>query len=252
MDALILAGGTGAKEITAGNEWQEEALIPVGDRIMVDFVVRALEDVPEISRIAVVGPQEQLQEYYQERDNLLLAPAGEDQLASLLQGLEVLKPQGLLLVATGDIPLLTPQAVSDFLGLAKQRGSKDLYYPIIEKKTAEAAYPGVKRTYIPLKEGTFTGGNLFLVRAEIILPALEKGRRLVALRKNPLGLARVIGWDVIIKFLLKRLDVGEVERRVSKLLNLDGAGIVSAYPEIGVDVDKPSDLELVRSLLTKK
>jgi len=56
MDALILAGGTGAKEITAGNEWQEEALIPVGDRIMVDFVVRALEGVPEISRIAVVGP----------------------------------------------------------------------------------------------------------------------------------------------------------------------------------------------------
>jgi 2-phospho-L-lactate guanylyltransferase (CobY/MobA/RfbA family) len=40
-----------------------------------------------------------------------------------------------------------------------------------------------------------------------------------------------------------------LEQKVSDMLDLKGAVVVAPWPEVGVDVDKPSDLELVRSIL---
>jgi hypothetical protein len=62
-------------------------------------------------------------------------------------------------------------------------------------------------------------------------------------------LSRQIGLLFILKFLLKRLSLSEVELQFSKLLSIKGKAIVLDYPEIGIDVDKPSDLELVRKIL---
>jgi hypothetical protein len=48
------------------------------------------------------------------------------------------------------------------------------------------------------------------------------------------------------------LEVTEIEARVEEILGMKGAGILSLYPEIGVDVDKPSDLALARALLAEE
>ena len=45
------------------------------------------------------------------------------------------------------------------------------------------------------------------------------------------------------------LRVTEIESRVEEIVKVKGAGVISLFPEIGVDVDKPSDLELVRAIL---
>jgi hypothetical protein len=38
------------------------------------------------------------------------------------------------------------------------------------------------------------------------------------------------------------------ERRVSELVGVRGRAVISDYPEIGVDMDKASDLELIQEL----
>jgi hypothetical protein len=45
--------------------------------------------------------------------------------------------------------------------------------------------------------------------------------------------------------------VGEFEKRVQEILGFEPRVILGASPEIGVDVDKPSDLELCRRILAK-
>jgi hypothetical protein len=45
------------------------------------------------------------------------------------------------------------------------------------------------------------------------------------------------------------LRISMLERAVSRMLDAKVAAVVSAYPEIGEDVDKPSDLEVVRRIL---
>ena len=67
----------------------------------------------------------------------------------------------------------------------------------------------------------------------------------VAMRKNPLKLSRLLGIKFIVKFLFNRLTLAEIEERVRLILGFRGVGVVSPYPEVGIDVDKPQDLALV-------
>jgi hypothetical protein len=54
-----------------------------------------------------------------------------------------------------------------------------------------------------------------------------------------------LGVGFVIKFLLRLLTLAEAERKVSQLLGMiKGVVVISKYPEVGVDIDKPNDLEL--------
>jgi len=48
------------------------------------------------------------------------------------------------------------------------------------------------------------------------------------------------------------VSIPELEKRVSKILGINVKAPILPYPELGVDVDKPSDLEFCRSFLEKK
>ena len=68
-------------------------------------------------------------------------------------------------------------------------------------------------------------------------------------RKSPFKLAKMLGPKFIFKFLLRRLTIEELEERISSLIKAKGKAVVTSYPEIGMDVDKNSDLELARKML---
>jgi len=255
VDAIVLAGGlsNGLEEEAA--EWPNEALIPIGSRPMIDYVVAALRQTAAIDRIVVAGPIAELNRVLGEQPGLLLAEGGATAIQTLQLGLRRLFPEGIqphtpqwVLVATADIPLLTVAAVQNFLELCRKRAG-DLYYPIVSREQNETHYPGVKRTYVMLREGAFTGGNLVLVDGRVIAPCAQLAEQIVARRKNPLALSWLLGLGFVIRFLLRRLSIAEVESKASRLLGIRGVAVVSGYPEIGVDVDKPSDLLLVRRIL---
>jgi hypothetical protein len=147
--------------------------------------------------------------------------------------------EGRVLVATADIPHLTPEAVRFVLERAPEAA---LVYPIVPKEAVEARFPGNRRTYARLKEGTFTGGNLLLLDKALFFQALPLARRVVALRKRPLALARLIGLDILLKLLLGRLSLPELEARARRILGVEARALVTPHPEVGVDVDKEEDL----------
>lgn len=246
VDGVVLAGGRQGKGKKLGGEM--EALLPIGGRPMVAWVLKALKDSGCLKDLVLVGPKELAE--LAEAERALLVPAGPTAVESALNGARVLTGAEWILLATADIPLLTPEAVRDFLDRC-QKVEADLYYPIVTRESSEAAYPGVKRTYVRLKEGTFTGGNMALIRGSALPVCAVRGQKLVALRKSPLALGRQVGIAFVIKFLLNRLTLAEVERRFSELLGVRGVGIITPYAEIGVDVDKPSDLELARKVLSR-
>lgn len=245
FDAIVLAGSS-----QTGSLQPNRALIPIGEKLMVQYVVTALKEAPSVGRIAIVGPVDELKAIYGEHPRIVLAEQGDTQISTLLNGVKALRPkdEDRIIVATSDIPLLSSEAVEDFLQQCAQREG-DVFYPIVPKEINERRYPGVKRTYVRLRDGVFTGGNLFLIRAGIIEPCAAKAEELVRLRKSPLALSCQIGPLFIVKYLLHRLSLRETEMKFSKLLGIRGYGIISNYPEVGIDVDKPSDLELVKRIL---
>lgn len=248
VDAVVLAGAPNDGPLQEVSDLPYEALIPMAGRPMVCYVVDALEEAPQIGRIVVVGPQEVRSVLRSSTEMVVSAGSLVDNIQA---GLAYLAPTRPVLVVTSDIPLITAEAIEDFIHRCKQVEA-DLYYPIVSKEVNELHYPKVQRTYVTLKDGTFTGGNMVLLQPEILAKCEEIISRAVGMRKKPVQLSRMLGLRFIIRYLLKRLEMAEIEDRAGMILGFSGKGIVSPYPEVGIDVDKPSDYHLVQDKLLER
>ena len=245
-DAIVLAGGENTR-LQDGGKTPYEALVEIAGQPMVLFVVQALAQSSQVERIFVVGPAALNRNRFPGATTVV--PGGETIIDTIRRGMQALGHQRQVLVATADIPLLTAAAVEDFISRCQEKQA-DLYYPIVRKEANEQRYPGTRRTYVKFREGTFTGGNIFLVNPAIVPRCLPQAERLIAYRKKPFQLARLLGWGFVCRFLLGCSDLLSVEKRVEELLNIRGAVVQSPYPEVGIDVDKPSDLAMVRRLFS--
>lgn len=251
VDAVVLAGARNEGPLKEVSDAPLEALIEVGGRPMLAHVLEALRQTGQVGTVAIVGPREELAAAgdWVRWDHIRFPGDAGSLPANLKLGLDSLATQRPVLVVTSDIPLITPEAVVHFLRACAQEEA-DVYYPIIRREDSEARYPGVTRTYARLREGEFTGGNLALLSPAMVArhgPVLE---RAMALRKNPLALARLFGFGLFVKFVLGRLSVLDVERRFEKAFQVRAQAVLTPYPEVGLDVDKPSDLALVRQIWT--
>jgi CTP:molybdopterin cytidylyltransferase MocA len=236
MKALVLAGRR-----VAGQD-AYEAQVRISGRPMVEYVVQAVRDHPAVTVVRVVGP-------VVAAPGVESLPGGQSLWESVERGLAGWDPDERVLVATGDIPLLTTAIVDEFLRRAPEEG--DMIYPIVPQEAVRARLPGVQRTYVRLRDGVFTGGNVFLVRPRVVPRVRHRAERLVAHRKAPWRLAQDLGALFLVRFLLGRLALDEVEEAARRYLGITGAALVFPYAEVGIDVDKPSDLERVRAELAK-
>lgn len=249
MDALILAGATNSGALRKVSPVEFEAEIEIAGRPMLDYVIGALKSVPNINRIIVVAPESVISESMKEKISFLVN-RGESLDESLTNGLNALEVEEPVLVVTSDIPLITREALEDFLTRCNSRQG-DIYYSFVSKEMNDQKYPGVQRTYVKLREGVFTGGNLALISPRILREHIDTLKKAALLRKRPLQLCAMLGWKYLFKLLAGKLTIREIEERVAKIFQFKAVGIISPYPEVGIDVDKPSDLLLARKVLSK-
>ena len=246
VDALVLSGGKTSEKITFSNA-PVRGLVEIKGKPMLDYIFVALKNTSSIDRIVLVIPSFVTAQNWGSRIEVVV---GDGSISQNIQvGLDRLDSDKPVLTMAADIPLITPQAIEDFLARCEKKQA-EIYYPIIPRKEVEEKFPGSKRTYVSLKEGTFTGGNLALIIPSIIRRNASLMEDVYRLRKSPLRLSRILGFKFILKFLTRRLSLEEVEKVASELIKAKGCAIIAPYPEIGVDVDKDIDLITVEKLLT--
>ena len=249
MEAIVLGGGLATGPLKAAGGTLYEAGIPINNRPMVEYILKVLEEMEEVEKVlAVIHPGIITPEGWAK---VQILPPGERMIDSLIGAVQQVRPADYVLVDASDIPFITKEAIRDFLARCRQRPA-EVYYPFVPKQVVRAKYPATKRTYVRLKEATVTGGNIFLVRPQILLAYRDRIEQAIALRKQPIKLCRLLGLKFLLKFFTGQLRVAEIEARVEEILQVRGAGILSMYPEIGVDVDKPSDLLLARAILEQE
>ena len=91
-----------------------------------------------------------------------------------------------------------------------------------------------------------------MLMAKKIMPQGQQvAREIFARRKSPLKLCNWLGWSFIIKLLLHRLTIADAEKRTSELLHINCKAIITRHAGIGMDIDKPADLELAAQYVTK-
>ncbi len=243
-NAVILAGGkTPWLQKTVGTNIR--ALAPLGGRRIIEYIIAALDQSGMVGRIIVAVDRSQWEAAVLPPRAELVSVSSSSMPETAVAAAEVLPPDGKILFVCDDIPLLSAAAVRDFL-LQAEQSNADAYYPIIPAADCEIAFPGAERTYVSLPDGKFTGGNIMLLNATILPGGLATARDIFARRKKPLELCAWLGFGFVLKFLLRRLTLADVEQRASKLLGIRGKAIISHYPELGMDVDKEADWQLLK------
>lgn len=248
VNVILLAGAANTGPLRDVSPVANEALIDIGGKPMVQYVIDGLRQSAEVKRIVIVAPPGELEPHVMGQ-NLEFVPSAGHIIDNIVNATRVLPQDEQILIATCDIPLINGEIIDGLIALCREKPA-DLYYPIVEKSVGEKKYPYVKRTYVHLREGTFTGGNLFLVNPAVVESTAEKARSFLDYRKNPLKMVSLIGWSFLLRYLLfKNLTLAELEKKVSDMWQLRGAVVICPWPEVGIDVDKPSDLQLARAVL---
>jgi molybdopterin-guanine dinucleotide biosynthesis protein A len=246
VNAVVLAGGP-ADDISALEPGApNKAFIRIAGMTLVERTLRGVRSSSRIDRIVVVAPPAA-----HGHDGLALADEccadGERIGDSLRSGLSHFPPDDLVLVAASDLPILSAEAVDDFCAQALSL-DPDIAYGCVERTVHLASYPLVPHTWARLREGTYCGAGLIAMKPRAV-PELQRFiERLGAARKNPLQLASIFGWDVLLRFALRRLSMQSAERRASQILRLRACAIVTPYAEAAVNVDRVSDVELANQL----
>ena len=251
IDVVVLAGGVDDGEIAAQTGTIHRPLLEVGGKPILQHVLAALGGAPSLDRVALVAPEPVLAI----ADNLVVdipVVAGPGILDNLLLGLEALASSARtgavpehVLVITGDLPLVTAASVEDFLARSLAL-SADVTYPIIPKAFSEAKFPEGKRTYVRLREGTFTGGNATVMTRAFADNSRDLIARLYEYRKSPVKLAALFGPGFLLKLVLGRLTLPALEARASAIVRGRVRAVVTEFAELGFDVDKMDDLRVAR------
>ncbi|MCZ8369075.1 MAG: nucleotidyltransferase family protein [Porphyrobacter sp.] len=252
--ALVLAGQRpGVDRLAAHFGREAKALIPVAGVPMLARVLRALADTPQIARIIVMA---------QDAPTLLEDPAlawtkGDGRIQPRVSGrtisgsvlAAVQDPAvGLpVLVTTADNVMLTPATVAEFVAGA---GASDVSVAFVERGNLEAAVGPNKRTWLAFRDGAFTGANLFALTGPSSTNALRFWEKVEADRKSVLRLAAHFGLVLMVRLLLRRMDLSAALAAAGAKLGASAAPVVLSDGRMGVDVDKHEDHTLAERLLT--
>lgn len=243
--AVVLAGGDAGDRLAADAGVEAKALLPLGDRPLGAYVLEALRASGVISKVFYVGPTNgRLAGLYD-----VALPGGARMVDSLSLGLGAALTEAAgerLLLLGADIPWVTGEMIERFVrgaaAATTPQGPASLVYPVVTEAAARSQFPHQERTYARLRNGRFTGGNLVLLRREVVPRLLPQIDRVFRARKNPFALAGIVGVDVLLALALGRADIARLERRVGEILGAPVRALVTEDAALAADVDTPAQL----------
>lgn len=255
MDAVVIAGGIPQPgeplyPLTIG---KPKALLEIGGKPLAQWVLDALGGAKLVDHVVLVGLSAETGLACSKP--LAFLPNQGGMIANILVGIrEVLQfnPEAKqVLVVTSDIPAITSSLV-DWEVETAQEADVDLCLTLIKRQVMEARYPGSRRTYVRFKGIDVCVGDVNVLHSSAVSANMEIWNKLIASRKNPFRLAAILGLDTLLLLLLRAITLEDAVKRVTSRLNITGKVNICPYAEVGMDVDKPGQLELLRAELTKR
>jgi GTP:adenosylcobinamide-phosphate guanylyltransferase len=246
--ALVLAGSRGRPDpVAAYAGVSHKGLITLGGETLLARVIGAL-DAAGAAHIGVSTADEGIIAALgglKPKARLEVVAASESPSLSVNQGADHL---GLpLLVTTVDHALLQPQWVTQFL--ADVPADADIAALLAPEAVVRTAAPQTQRTYLKFQDGRYSGCNLFFLRTPAALKAVALWRQVEAQRKHPLRMAAILGPGMLAAYALGRLSLDDAVVGLGRKAGVRAAAVRTPFGLAAIDVDKPADLDLVRTLV---
>lgn len=253
LDGIVIAGGIPqpGEPLYEYSKGGYKAMLEVASKPMIQWVLNALCNADTVDNVIIVGLSADC-----ELDCFKLAgyiPNQGSMLGNIKAGLqrvlEINPDSKHSLIVSSDIPTITGEMV-DWVVHTTMETDEDAYYNVIDRETMERRFPGSNRSYTHLKDRDVCGGDMNVIRTNL---TANEGfwDKVIAARKNVLKQASLLGFDTLLLLLLRQLTLDDAVRRVTKRVGLTGRALLCPYAEVGMDVDKPHQLEIVQADLLK-
>ena len=256
MDAIVTAGGIPLPEepLYPATVGQPKATVDVAGKPMVQWVLDALSESKTVDNVVIVGLTEKSglectkKMYFVSNQGKMV----ENLQAGARKVKEINPKAEHALMVSSDIPGITGEMV-DWVVNTDMQTDLDVYYHLIQRDVMEKRFPGSKRTWTHLKDMEICGGDMNMARISMILgEETDLWNKITDARKSAIKQAALIGFGTAFLLLTGQLSLERAETDIMKRLNITGKAIVCPYAEVGMDVDKMHQLEIMREDLTKR
>jgi GTP:adenosylcobinamide-phosphate guanylyltransferase len=248
MDALVTAGGIPKPEdpLYSLTQGKPKALLDIAGKPLAQWVLDALGSARNIDRIVLIGLEDPAGLTAKKPITFLPTQGGllENVLVGSNKVLEQNSEAKYIISVSSDIPAITADMVEWVVDTA-EASNYDLYYNVISRQTMEQRFPDSNRSYLHLKDQDLCGGDMNVFSTSLINRSDDLVQRVIDARKSPIKQAALIGLDSLILLLLRRLTLQDAVARVSKRFKIQGKAVICPYAEVGMDVDKPFQYEIL-------
>jgi hypothetical protein len=243
FDVILPAGGRLDDHFAKVALTPYKALIAVNDSML---GYRAIEAVAESGRLGrtvlVAGPE--VNEKLSGRVTATIPDSG-DLTKNIQNAIRKLKDMGgmtsRVLILTTDLPYINGKLLNDYLDLCNP--ASDLTAPVISQNSYSDRFPSSSCTYAKLKDGSWAVGCAYLINPDVFMRILPRVNQVVENRKNPLALAKLLGFGFLTKFLTKSLTVADVVAKIEEVVGAKIQAVQTAPAELAFDVDDIGDYE---------
>ena len=245
--ALVLAASRPGDPLAISEKVSNKNLVDINGLSSLQRVIIALNEAPTIGRVLVSVENLDLVDEIKPKPEVLKA---SERVVDTVR--DILEKVGApLLVVTGDHALLTAEMVEIFLEKSTETRA-EVSVALASKDVVSSAYPDVKRTYIKFAEGGYSGCNLFALATSNATGALDFWQKIDRNRKRPWVFLKSVDVWAFALYALRRLTLDKAMERLSKKIGVKAVAIRMPMAEAAIDVDKVSDLYLVRKIVDQR
>jgi membrane protein len=257
INGIILAGGRIPHAFAEAVGTDIKGLIPIAGHAAVEYVVAAMRQVPGMQKLVLVGDKAAFVHHpvAEQLDGII--DEGPDIWHNLMRALRFLRDDRRVLLGVSDTPLVTAEALCAFLRACE--AESDLCYPVTARQPTRGLFGRRLWVFLPLREGWVTHTCNILFDPRLALKNRDFVERFLSNRKDLWGAAGTLGLSFAVRFLLSwylpalRFDMPEIARQIEAITGARRCqGIMLDYPEIALDIDKPSDVAEIEAFLERE
>lgn len=254
IDCILMAGGSPREEdlLYEYTQGKPKALLDLAGKPMAQWVLDALDAAPSVGKIVVAGLEDEgalsspkIVQFVPDQGSMLRNAMG-----AVEWMLKANPETDRVLSCSADVPLLTGPIVERLLAQCTDP-TVELYISTVPRERMEQRFPESRRSYVHFSDGDYAGGDVHVGASYIAHKYRDLWEGLFASRKNALKQAARLGPLFFAKLLARRLSLAELERRVRDKFGINGRAVITEDAEIGMDADKPFQLEICRRELAR-
>lgn len=257
VNGIILGGGKISHLFADLVGTDIKGLIQIDGRPSIEYVVDAMRGVPGMRKIVLVGDKSAYLHHPVARKLDGIIDEGPDIWHNLMRAVRYLNEDRRILLSTSDIPLITSEALC--MLLSKCDPDAELCVPVTRRAPTQKLFGRRIWIYLPVREGWITHTCNVIFDPRLLLRNQDFAERFLSRRKDLWGATGTVGLKFTMRFFLGwffsflRYDLPGIAHQIELMTGARKCqGVVLDYPEIALDIDKPSDVDEIEAFIKRE